>query len=275
MAIDLARSGGRILLAGLKHFAEVPGLVTDHIVLKSLQLYGGAGFTPQSMAAAVALIESGAVRTDVVAGEVFDLDEIDDAMALLTRGAPAVTRCVSASVTHTQVHRELLRTPLRPSQPLLRRHDDGGAVPTALDMSEWADRLGFVAITLSEHHGSDDGYLPSPIAMAAAIAGRTPARISIAALVAPSTTRSGSPKTSPSSTSSATAVSTSSSPTATSGGSSPCSTWRLATGPAPPRRWSRRSARRGRASRSSTGDAPCRSRRRRASPVARRSPSAA
>ena len=87
-AVDLARNGGRILLAGLKHFAEVPGLVTDHIVLKSLQLYGGAGFTPQSMAAAVALIESGAVRTDVVAGEVFDLDGIDDAMALLQRTAP-------------------------------------------------------------------------------------------------------------------------------------------------------------------------------------------
>jgi threonine dehydrogenase-like Zn-dependent dehydrogenase len=88
MAVDLARSGGRILLAGLKHFAEIPGLVSDHIVLKSLQLYGGAGFTPQSMAAAVALIESGAVRTDVVAGEVFDLDGIDDAMALLTRRDP-------------------------------------------------------------------------------------------------------------------------------------------------------------------------------------------
>jgi len=87
-AVDLARSGGRILLAGLKHFAEIPGLVTDHIVLKSLQLHGGAGFTPQSMADAVALIESGAVRTDIVAGEVFDLDGIDEAMALLTRRDP-------------------------------------------------------------------------------------------------------------------------------------------------------------------------------------------
>ena len=88
MALDLARSGGRILLAGLKHFAEVPGMVTDHIVLKSLQIFGGAGFTPASMATAVALIESGAVKTDVVAGEVFDLDGIDDAMALLQRTAP-------------------------------------------------------------------------------------------------------------------------------------------------------------------------------------------
>jgi hypothetical protein len=56
----------------------------------------------------------------------------------------------------------------------------------ALDMSEWADRLGFVAITLSEHHGVDDGYLPSPLTMAAAIAARTrTARISLAAVVAP------------------------------------------------------------------------------------------
>jgi threonine dehydrogenase-like Zn-dependent dehydrogenase len=101
MALALARSGGRILLAGLKHFAEIPGLVSDHIVLKSLQLYGGAGFTPQSMAAAVALIESGAVRTDVVAGEVFDLDGIDDAMALLTRTAPG-RDAVRVGLRHTQ-----------------------------------------------------------------------------------------------------------------------------------------------------------------------------
>ena len=62
--------------------------MTDHIVLKSLRLHGGAGFTPQSMADAVQLIESGAVRTDVVAGEVFELDDIDDAMALLARRDP-------------------------------------------------------------------------------------------------------------------------------------------------------------------------------------------
>ena len=56
----------------------------------------------------------------------------------------------------------------------------------ALDMAEWADRLGSVAIVLSEHHGSDDGYLPSPVTMAAAVAARTTnARVGIAALIAP------------------------------------------------------------------------------------------
>jgi alkanesulfonate monooxygenase SsuD/methylene tetrahydromethanopterin reductase-like flavin-dependent oxidoreductase (luciferase family) len=55
----------------------------------------------------------------------------------------------------------------------------------ALDMAEWADRLGAVALILSEHHGSDDGYLPSPLPLAAAVAARTAnIRINLAALVA-------------------------------------------------------------------------------------------
>lgn len=56
----------------------------------------------------------------------------------------------------------------------------------ALDMAEWADRLGCVSIVLSEHHSSPDGYLPSPIPMLAAMAARTTnVRFMIAALIAP------------------------------------------------------------------------------------------
>lgn len=55
----------------------------------------------------------------------------------------------------------------------------------ALDQCAWADRLGFAMVTLSEHHGSPDGYLPSPLVMAAAIAARTErVRIMISTLVA-------------------------------------------------------------------------------------------
>ena len=43
----------------------------------------------------------------------------------------------------------------------------------ALDQCAWADDLGFDAVGLGEHHGASDGYLPSPIPMAGAIAGRT------------------------------------------------------------------------------------------------------
>lgn len=56
----------------------------------------------------------------------------------------------------------------------------------ALEMAEWADRLGCLNITLSEHHGSPDGYLASPIPMLAAMAARTAnVRFMIAALIAP------------------------------------------------------------------------------------------
>ena len=59
-------------------------------------------------------------------------------------------------------------------------------VQAALDMCEWADRHGAMALTVSEHHGADDGYLPSPLVMASAIAARTSnAMITVAALVAP------------------------------------------------------------------------------------------
>jgi alkanesulfonate monooxygenase SsuD/methylene tetrahydromethanopterin reductase-like flavin-dependent oxidoreductase (luciferase family) len=56
----------------------------------------------------------------------------------------------------------------------------------ALDMAEWADRLGCTMIAVSEHHGSPDGYLPSPIPILAAMAARTTnVRFLIAALIAP------------------------------------------------------------------------------------------
>lgn len=56
----------------------------------------------------------------------------------------------------------------------------------ALDIVEWADRLGCVNISVSEHHCSPDGYLPSPLPMLAAMAARTTnVRFTVAALLAP------------------------------------------------------------------------------------------
>ena len=43
----------------------------------------------------------------------------------------------------------------------------------ATEMSEWADTRGCLAVVLCEHHCADDGYLPSPLMLAAAIAART------------------------------------------------------------------------------------------------------
>ena len=37
-----------------------------------------------------------------------------------------------------------------------------------IEMAEWADGLGAVSIIISEHHGSEDGYLPSSLPITAA-----------------------------------------------------------------------------------------------------------
>jgi alkanesulfonate monooxygenase SsuD/methylene tetrahydromethanopterin reductase-like flavin-dependent oxidoreductase (luciferase family) len=59
-------------------------------------------------------------------------------------------------------------------------------VETALAQCEWADANGFASVTLSEHHGSPDGYLPSPMVFAGAVAARTRnLRLLMAALIAP------------------------------------------------------------------------------------------
>ena len=43
----------------------------------------------------------------------------------------------------------------------------------ALDQVAWADDLGFDLVGLGEHHGSEDGYNPSPLILASAMAART------------------------------------------------------------------------------------------------------
>ena len=78
----------------------------------------------------------------------------------------------------------MLRYDLR--SPSFGRASHSELYATALDQCEWADRQGFLSVTLSEHHGSPDGYLPSPMIMAAAVAARTKRlRVLISALIAP------------------------------------------------------------------------------------------
>jgi alkanesulfonate monooxygenase SsuD/methylene tetrahydromethanopterin reductase-like flavin-dependent oxidoreductase (luciferase family) len=60
-----------------------------------------------------------------------------------------------------------LRTPKWAQQPVRETY------AACLDMCEWGDALGFQAITLGEHHQTEDNYLASPIQMAGIIGGRT------------------------------------------------------------------------------------------------------
>ena len=67
----------------------------------------------------------------------------------------------------------------------------GGAATTdlyaaAIEMAAWSETRGCVAAIISEHHTSEDGYLPSPMLLASAIAARTDHLfISIAAALLP------------------------------------------------------------------------------------------
>jgi alkanesulfonate monooxygenase SsuD/methylene tetrahydromethanopterin reductase-like flavin-dependent oxidoreductase (luciferase family) len=45
--------------------------------------------------------------------------------------------------------------------------------PAALDMAAWGESHGCAAVLLCEHHGAADGYLPSPLVLATAMAART------------------------------------------------------------------------------------------------------
>jgi alkanesulfonate monooxygenase SsuD/methylene tetrahydromethanopterin reductase-like flavin-dependent oxidoreductase (luciferase family) len=56
----------------------------------------------------------------------------------------------------------------------------------ALEMAAWGETRGCIQIVVSEHHGSPDGYLPSPLVLAAGIAGRTRSvPIQVGALIVP------------------------------------------------------------------------------------------
>jgi alkanesulfonate monooxygenase SsuD/methylene tetrahydromethanopterin reductase-like flavin-dependent oxidoreductase (luciferase family) len=55
-----------------------------------------------------------------------------------------------------------------------------------IEMAAWAETRGCVLVGLSEHHASPDGYLPSPLVLASAIAARTKqVHIMIAAALLP------------------------------------------------------------------------------------------
>ena len=55
--------------------------------------------------------------------------------------------------------------------PFTEKYEDFYA--ECLEEIEEGERLGFTDVWLSEHHFVDDGYLPSPLVVAAAVAART------------------------------------------------------------------------------------------------------
>ena len=71
----------------------------------------------------------------------------------------------------------------------MRAPDTGAPAPelyrSALDMAAWAESRGCLAAVVCEHHAAEDGYLPSPLILASALAARTttlPIMIAVALL---------------------------------------------------------------------------------------------
>ncbi|MEO6717757.1 MAG: LLM class flavin-dependent oxidoreductase [Novosphingobium sp.] len=57
---------------------------------------------------------------------------------------------------------------------------------SAVEMAQFADGIGIASINLMEHHGSDDGYLPQPFTLAAAMAAVTKSiNFSLGAVILP------------------------------------------------------------------------------------------
>jgi alkanesulfonate monooxygenase SsuD/methylene tetrahydromethanopterin reductase-like flavin-dependent oxidoreductase (luciferase family) len=72
----------------------------------------------------------------------------------------------------------------------MRAPDWGAPAPelyaTALEMAEWSETRGALAAVVCEHHGVNDGYLPSPMVLATAMAARTTTLpITVAVVVLP------------------------------------------------------------------------------------------
>lgn len=78
----------------------------------------------------------------------------------------------------------MLRFDMRQPEPT--RVSRADMYQTAIDMCAWGDDNSIPAVHLSEHHGSVDGYCPSPLVFASAIASRTSSmQMYISALIAP------------------------------------------------------------------------------------------
>lgn len=87
-AIDFVRSGGRIVLAGMKGFKEIPGFVSDKIVLKEITLQGAIGVTRTGYANAIRLLESRKYDVEQMHTHDFKLDEAELAIRTLAREIP-------------------------------------------------------------------------------------------------------------------------------------------------------------------------------------------
>jgi threonine dehydrogenase-like Zn-dependent dehydrogenase len=72
-----------VLVAGFKNFAEIPGFVSDKLILKDLTLRGAYSHDYESVDAAIRVIESNKYPLEALSTHTFPLDEADRALRTL------------------------------------------------------------------------------------------------------------------------------------------------------------------------------------------------
>jgi threonine dehydrogenase-like Zn-dependent dehydrogenase len=87
-AVDLARRGGTVVLAGLKGQRPVEGFYNDRVVGKDLTIRGVFGVDFQAYAPAVRLIESGKYPLEMLHTHTLGLGDAERALQILAREVP-------------------------------------------------------------------------------------------------------------------------------------------------------------------------------------------
>lgn len=85
-AMEMARRGGTVVLAGLKGSHRVPDFASDRIVMRQLTVKGVLGVGHDSFRKAVALIESGRYPLEKMQTHTFPLDQAEQAILALAGG---------------------------------------------------------------------------------------------------------------------------------------------------------------------------------------------
>ena len=96
-AVDFARNGGRIVLAGVKGFRPVPDFISDKIVVKELSVHGAMGVTSSGYRNAIRLLESRRYPVETMHTHDFALADAELAVRTLAReieGDESVHSCL-------------------------------------------------------------------------------------------------------------------------------------------------------------------------------------
>ena len=96
-SLDYVRMGGTVVLAGVKGFREIPGFVSDKIVMKEIAIRGAIGVTSSGYCKAIQLIESGKYPLEAMHTHDFGLRDAELAIRTLAReidGEESIHSCL-------------------------------------------------------------------------------------------------------------------------------------------------------------------------------------